>query len=107
MNYNEIVAQQQAMLNQVMEQQQHLQFGLVAFSLAWFIIGAFVIYMFYARLRDIADELMKFRIAYEFAHTPESHSQPRRDHSSESGWPAPPKPLAPSPEDAKYLPKAK
>ena len=31
------------------------------------LVGAFVIYMFYARLRDIAEELRKFRIAYEMA----------------------------------------
>jgi hypothetical protein len=107
MNYNDIIAQQQAMLNQVMERYQYIQYGLLAFSIAWLIIGAFVIYMFYARLRDIGDELRKFRIAYEFAHIPESRSQPRRDHNSESACPAPPKPLAPSPEDAKYLPKSK
>ena len=31
------------------------------------LVGAFVLYMFYARLRDIAEELRKFRIAYEMA----------------------------------------
>ncbi len=32
-----------------------------------FLATVFVIYIFYARLRDIADELRKFRIAYEMA----------------------------------------
>jgi hypothetical protein len=79
---------------------------MLAFSLAGFIITVFVIYLFYARLRDIADELRKFRIAYEFAHAPESRSLSRREHSSESAWPAPPKPLMPSSEDAKFMPES-
>ena len=107
MNFNELLAQQQAAVNQATQSYQNLVYGMIAFYGAGFIITAFVIYLFYARLRDIADELMKFRIAYEFAHTPEARSQPRRDQSSESAWPAPSKPLAPSPEDAKYLPKTK
>ncbi len=36
-------------------------------NLALFAVGVWVIYMFYARLRDIADELRKFRIAFEMA----------------------------------------
>ena len=39
----------------------------ILINIVVFLVGAFVIYMFYARLRDIADELRKFRIAYEMA----------------------------------------
>ena len=90
-----------------MQNYQHLQYGMFAFSLAGFIITVFVIYLFYARLRDIADELRKFRIAYEFAHAPESRSLSRRERSIESAWPAPPKPLVPPSEDAKFMPRPK
>ena len=62
MNPNDIIAQQQALLQNA----QNLQFAGLAISLAVFIVGGWVLYMFYARLRDIADELRKFRIAYEF-----------------------------------------
>ena len=37
------------------------------FGVGFFAIGVVGTYMFYARLRDIADELRKFRIAYEMA----------------------------------------
>ncbi len=64
MNLNDLPAQEQALLQYV----QTLQFASLAISLASLIILGWVVYMFYARLRDIADELRKFRIAYEFAH---------------------------------------
>jgi hypothetical protein len=35
------------------------------FGVGTLIIGGFVTYMFYARLRDIADELRKIRVTYE------------------------------------------
>jgi hypothetical protein len=38
-----------------------------------------VIYAFYARLRGIEQEIRKFRIAYEFAHSRESNSVPRHE----------------------------
>ena len=108
---NELLAQQQALLNQVVQNAQHIQSWVLAlyavFCLVGFVITAFVIYLFYARLRDIAGDLRKLRIAYEVAHTAASRSQPPRDHTSESAWPAPLKPLPPSPEDVKYMPKAK
>jgi len=78
MNPNELIAQQQALLNQALQSQQHLLYGYMAVSLGLFLIGAWVIYLFYARLRGIEVELRKFRIAYEFAHTPESHSTRRQ-----------------------------
>ena len=42
---------------------QNLLYGMLSVYAAGFIISAFVIYLFYARLRDIGDELRKFRIA--------------------------------------------
>jgi hypothetical protein len=79
MNPNDLLAQQQAILNQAMQNQQHVQYAMFAFWLAGLLTTAFVLYMFYARLRDIGQELMKFRIAYEFAHTPETRSRPRHE----------------------------
>ncbi|MGB8369698.1 MAG: hypothetical protein ACLPYZ_02155 [Limisphaerales bacterium] len=35
-------------------------------NLVLFVVVVFVTYMFYARLRDIADELRKFRIVRKF-----------------------------------------
>jgi len=43
-----------------------------------------VLYMFYARLRDIAEELMKLRVAYEFANPPKSGAS-RSPTPTESG----------------------
>lgn len=103
MNYNDAVAQQQAFLNQAMQNAQHTQLAAIAIWLACFIFSCFVIYLFYARLRDIANELMKFRIAFEFAHSSEKRATPRRE----------PEPASPTATDAlramateaKYLPK--
>ncbi len=71
MNPNDLIAQQQALLQNA----QNWQFAYLAFLLASFIVGGWVLYMFYARLRDIADELRKFRIAYEFAQGRKSSNQ--------------------------------
>src|ERR1022692_4654683 len=68
MNPNDLVAQQQAYLNQVMQNAQQLQIVFLVISIAMFILGSWVIYMFYARLRDIADELRMFRVAYQMVH---------------------------------------
>ena len=43
-----------------------------------FLIVVFAVYMFYARIRDIADEMRKFRIAYEMA-------QERKTAKAEAG----------------------
>ena len=92
MNPNDYVAQQQALLNQAMQTQQHWVWGMIAIELAFLLIGAWVIYMFYARLRDIADELMKFRIAYEM-------SEGRKDEAAKRT-----PPLADA--DSRYTPKS-
>jgi hypothetical protein len=48
--------------------------------------------MFYARLRDIADELRKFRIAFEMA----------EDRKAQSAAPTPRR----TDDDSRYLPKS-
>ena len=65
MNPNEILAQQQALLNQYVQHSQQVVLGVLAIQIVLLIFGAWVIYMFYARLRDIADELRKIRVTYE------------------------------------------
>src|SRR5260221_5453123 len=75
MNPNDILAQQQALMNQAMQNAQHLAIGVLALYLALFLLGCWVIYMFYARLRGIEQEIIKFRIAYEFSHPPETLSK--------------------------------
>ena len=64
----------------------------ILINLVLFAVSAFVIYMFYARLRDIAGELRKFRIAYEMAD----------DRKTQSAAPAPPR----ADDDSRYLPKS-
>jgi|GEM_PF-4871538 hypothetical protein len=70
MNPNDIIAQQQALYEQAIQRMQQYELVMAIFSLGGFLITALVIYMFYARLRDIAEELMKLRVAYEFANPP-------------------------------------
>jgi hypothetical protein len=60
--------------------------------LVLFAVGAWVVYMFYARLRDIANELRKFRIAYEMV----------EDRKTKPPEPAPPR----TDDDSRYLPKS-
>jgi hypothetical protein len=75
MNPNDLMAQQQAYLNQMLHTTQQWQLAYVAIALAAFIIHCWVVYMFYARLSDIADELRRLRIAFEFA-----EDRKARDH---------------------------
>jgi hypothetical protein len=72
MNPNDLIDQQQAILNQTIQTQQHWAWGVLAIQIAFLLIGVWIVYMFYARLRDIAEELMKLRIAYEFANSRKS-----------------------------------
>jgi hypothetical protein len=83
MNQNDIMSQQQALLTQLMENAQRLQFASLAIGLAMLILGAWVLYMFYARLRDIGDELRKFRIAYEMAQERQPRSAPPHRSATE------------------------
>ena len=68
MNSNDLLTQQQAYMNQAMQNVQHVQWALLAIWAAGMLISFGVIYLFYARLRDIAYELRAFRIAYEMVH---------------------------------------
>ncbi len=77
MDPNQLLTQQQAYLNQLMQNSQQLAYIYLMITVAGSIIGAWVIYMFYARLRGIEDEIRKFRISYEFAHSPERSSATR------------------------------
>ncbi|MHB8523837.1 MAG: hypothetical protein ACYDH9_24200 [Limisphaerales bacterium] len=105
MNYNDLLAQQQALLNQTMRNAQIWQAAGILISVALFLLAAWVVYMFYARLRDIAVELKKFRIAFEMANPPARTLGARQE--SRSGPPA----LAPrgspkeSEADSRYMPK--
>lgn len=100
---NDLLAQQQALLNQVMQAQQHFTWAYLALTVAGLLVTAFVIYMFYARLRDIADALKNFRIAYEFAHPPERSGASRR--SREALGTANRNPYQELASDAKYMPR--
>jgi hypothetical protein len=57
MNQNDSLEQLQALLNQTMQTQQHMSVAIIIVQIAFLLIGAWVVYMFYARLRDIAVEL--------------------------------------------------
>jgi len=65
MNPDDLMAQQQASLNQILHTTQQWQLAYVVIGLGAFIIHCWVVYMFYARLSDIADELRKIRVTYE------------------------------------------
>ena len=78
MNLNELMAQQQQMLNQAMQNAQHMQMAYAAIVLGLLLVHCLVVYAFYARLRGIENEIMKFRIAYQFAHDRESSAVPHR-----------------------------
>lgn len=65
MDPNDLMAQQQAYLNQMLHTTQQWQLAYVAIGLGAFIIHCWVVYMFYARLSDIADELRRIRVTYE------------------------------------------
>ncbi len=54
---------------------QQFGFAMFVFWVGGVVVAGFVVYLFYARLRDIADELRKFRVAYEFAQARESQRQ--------------------------------
>jgi predicted membrane-bound mannosyltransferase len=92
MNPNDLVAQQQSYMNQMMQNAQHTQWALLALWAASMLISFGVIYLFYARLRDIADELRKLRIAYEMA----------EDRKARAATSAPPR----ADDDSRYLPKS-
>jgi hypothetical protein len=61
MNQNDFLIQLQAQ----QQNAQNIQIAALLLMVAGSIIGAWVLFMFYARLRDIADELRKIRVTYE------------------------------------------
>lgn len=91
MNPNEL----QAFLNQSV-QQSRILLGVMAVQIALLILGAWVLYMFYARLRDIADELRKIRVTYEMEQdrTVRNAARPRAESSAEN----------PFSSNARYMP---
>ncbi|HOX58118.1 MAG TPA: hypothetical protein P5205_14545 [Candidatus Paceibacterota bacterium] len=101
MDYNQLLAQQQAAVNQAMQLYWTILLGAALIQLILFGVGCWVIYMFYARLRDIANEVRKLRVAYEAGHTAQSGSTPRQPYWS----PEQENPFAPAGGDAKYMPK--
>ncbi len=95
MNPNDIYAQQQALLNQAMQhaqQIQQMQWAFLAIYAAMFIFSMLVVYLFYARLRDIAEELRMLRIAYETA----------EDRKARATKPTPSR----ADDDSRYVPKS-
>ena len=52
-------------MNESLERYYQILFGIAAIQIAFTVVGIWVIFMFYARLRDIADELRKIRVTYE------------------------------------------
>jgi hypothetical protein len=94
MNPNDIVAQQQALLNQYMQHAQQMAYGAIAIEIALLLLGAWVIYMFHERLREIGDEIRKFRISYESANPPQERPRPRKGHQSQSAPAATSNPFA-------------
>ena len=92
MNPNDMLAQQQAILNQAMQNAQHWTMAIIIFQIVFLLIGIWVVYMFYARLRDIGQELMKLRIAYEMV----------EGRKAGSAKPAPPR----AHDESRFMPKS-
>jgi len=74
MNPNDYLAQQQALLQNA----QIMQWIYVALSLAFFLGGLYVTYLFYAALREIAQELRRFRVAFEMAEDAKTRASAHR-----------------------------
>ena len=85
MNPNDLLAQQQAILNQALNQQHQMAWLMIVMYFAGLAVTAWVLYMFYARLRDIADELRKLRVSYGSAHSPESSHKLRHHDPAPAG----------------------
>jgi hypothetical protein len=86
MNLNELLAQQQAFVNQYAQNSQQVMLGVLALQIVFLIVGPWVIYMFYSRLRDIGDELRKIRVTYEMEQdrTTRNVARPRPGTSGEN-----------------------
>ena len=84
--------------NDVMQDVIQAHSILISCSLVASALGGWVVYMFYARLRDIADELRKLRITYQFANEREEQ---RHSSSSETQNNPPGQPPASAPDAGK------
>jgi hypothetical protein len=91
MDTDQLLAQQQA----IWENVHRINMASLAIWLGLMIFTAWVVYMFYTCLRDIAGELRRFRIAYE-------HAQDLRYERHRS---TPSDPREPGNPDARYMPK--
>jgi hypothetical protein len=102
MNLNDILAQQQANLNNAVQTSQRLFLWTALVEFAVFAFFCWVVYMFYARIRDIADELKRFRQAFETAHhNPSALGRFLTSSGASPATAAVPKGFT----DAKYMPK--
>lgn len=99
MDLNQLLAQQQL----AMQQAQTFTYAVIAVYVALFIFGCWVLYMFYARLREIGVELRKFRIAYESANPLPIKTPNRPGNPSGSSLHLK---SSPSSEELKYMPKS-
>jgi len=103
MNPNDLLAQEQAVINQATRMYWRAMAPYFVIEIAVFVVGCWVIYMFYARLGNILDEVRKLRIAHEFAqdHDDRAKSDYNRPSAGSLSVPQTSK-LA----DAKYMPKS-
>ena len=92
MNPNDILAQQQAIANQYLQTYQNWVWGMLAIQIVFMLIGAWVIYIFYARLHDIASELMQIRILYQMSEGRKAESAKRTPPHAD--------------DDSRYAPKS-
>jgi len=94
MNPNDIIAQQQAILNQLAQQTPKTMWGVLVIQIVILILTGWVVCMFYARLRDIANELRNVRISLEASQGPGTMTA--SDTPQERGL---------HPDDSRYMPK--
>jgi len=97
MNINDEFAREQTLLWSAMF---HLYWPVFLLQFALFVVTCWVIYKFYARLRDIADEVKKLRIVYERSNPPHPSSSASQPSVTQA-----PASQAPANEDGRYMPK--
>ena len=96
LDLNSVLAQQQALINQASQNASHIMWGAIIVQILVFVLAVWAAYMFYARLRDIANELRQLRVAYQETHPTEivySH-KPVSPMSRATG------------DESRYMPKA-
>jgi hypothetical protein len=103
MNPNDILAQAQAAQQAAFNHYHDAMGFMFAIELAVFIATCWVVYMFYARLGDILDEVRRFRIAYEFEQDREANARLAFERRSTAAVSIPQTSKA---ADAKYMPRS-